>query len=325
MCAILDIKQLSIEFQTQNQVIQAVKNLSLRLFEGETLAIVGESGCGKSVLCKSILNLLPHQHCRCSGEIQYQGKNLLALSEKQLTQIRGKEIAMIFQNPASALNPTIPVGKQLVETIRVHQKISPVQAKQLVFALLEQVGLKSECAIQYPYEFSGGMLQRIAIAAALMTNPRLFIADEPTTALDTVTQKQILELIQNVKKQHGCSVLLISHHLGIVSQMADRIAVMYAGKIVEIGTTSEILYHACHPYTWLLLSCLPNVNSSYPISYHNDTISKGDAFAPYNPYALRIDFEKEPPFFQLSDTHYAATWLLHPDAPKVSSPIISIE
>ena len=258
----------------------------------------------------------------------YQGRDLLQISEELFHEIRGSKISMIFQDPMSSLNPIVRVGKQISEALMFKLKMPKELAKQRAIELMESVGITDaeKRYMQYPFQFSGGMRQRIVISIALANNAEILICDEPTTALDVTIQGQILELINEMKVERDLSVIFITHDLGVVANMADRIAVMYAGKIVEIGTAEEVFYNPKHPYTWALLSSMPNLATSKKLDAISGTPPnmlfppKGDAFAARNPYALEIDFEEEPPMFKISETHYAATWLLHPDAPKVELP-----
>lgn len=325
---ILAVKNLSVDFSTYSGTVQAVRDISFDLKQGETLAIVGESGSGKSVTTKSILGILPKNGRITNGQILYQGRDLVQFKKEDFFRIRGKKISLVFQDPLSALNPIMKIKNQIAEVLRLNQKMSKEAAYQRVLELMTAVGIPEpeERCEQYPFQFSGGMRQRIVIAIALACDPEILICDEPTTALDVTIQEKILDLIKDIKEKRGLSVIFITHDLGVVANMADRICVMYAGKIVEYGTADEIFYQPAHPYTWALLSSMPDLDTnetlySIPGAPPN-MISppKGDAFAPRNQYALSIDFEEEPPFFKLSDTHYAATWLLHPDAPKVEMP-----
>lgn len=236
---------------------------------------------------------------------------------------------MIFQDPMTSLNPTMTVGKQIMEPLIKHQNMSKASAKERAVQLLKLVGIpKPELRIkQYPHQFSGGMRQRVVIAIALACNPKVLIADEPTTALDVTIQAQILELMKDLQKKIDTSIIFITHDLGVVANVADRVAVMYGGKIVEIGTVDEVFYNPQHPYTWGLISSMPSLDAKeeelYAIPGTPPNLlhpPKGDAFAPRNEYAMQIDLEEQPPMFKVSDTHYAATWLLHPDAPKVEPP-----
>lgn len=328
---ILEVKDLKISFHTFSGEVQAIRGVSFDLNKGETLAIVGESGSGKSVTTKSIMRLLPEQSSEFkSGEILFNGKDLTKLNDKQMQKIRGKDISMIFQDPMTSLNPTMTVGKQIMEPIIKHQKLSKSEAREKAVKLLDLVGIPNpEIRFkQYPHQFSGGMRQRVVIAIALACNPQILIADEPTTALDVTIQAQILELMKSLQKKVETSIIFITHDLGVVANVADRVAVMYGGKIIEVGTVDEIFYNPKHPYTWGLISSMPDLETEEedelfaipgtPPNLLNPP--KGDAFAPRNQYAMKIDLEKEPPMFKVSDTHYAATWLLHPDAPKVEPP-----
>jgi peptide/nickel transport system ATP-binding protein len=323
---ILDVKNLKVSFDTYAGVIQAVRGVSFQLNKGETLAIVGESGSGKSVTAKSLMKLIPNPPGKITGgEILFEDKNLVNYSEKQMQNIRGSAISMIFQDPMTSLNPTMTVGKQIMECILKHKDITKKDAKEKTVELLNMVGIpNAERRIDdYPHQFSGGMRQRVVIAMAIACNPKILIADEPTTALDVTIQAQILELLKGLQKKLGTSIIFITHDLGVVANIADRVAVMYAGKIVEIGTVYEIFYNPQHPYTWGLLGAMPILNhydtelvtipGSPPDLNHPP---KGDAFAIRNKYALEIDFHLEPPMFKVSDTHFAATWLLHEKAPK---------
>lgn len=327
---ILEVKDLQVSFDTYAGEVMAVRGLSFHLNKGETLAIVGESGSGKSVTSKSLMKLIPSPPGRITGgEILFEGKNLVDFTEKQMQKIRGSDISMIFQDPMTSLNPTMTVGNQIMETIMKHQKQSKHQAKEKAIELLKMVGISSpeKRLSAYPHQFSGGMRQRVVIAMALSCNPKVLIADEPTTALDVTIQAQILELLRDLQQKMGTSIIFITHDLGVVANIADRVAVMYAGKIVEIGKVEEIFYHPQHPYTWGLLGAMPNLNEdaeeliTIPGSPPNLLKPpKGDAFAERNKYAMKIDYQLEPPMFKLSETHFAATWLLHEKSPKIMPP-----
>lgn len=327
---ILQVKDLNVSFKTYNGKVQAVRGVNFELNKGETLAIVGESGSGKSVTTKAILGILTKNAIIEQGEILYNGKDLTKCSEKEFYDIRGKEISLIFQDPLSALNPIMKIGKQITEALILKEKMSKPQAKARALELMETVGIPNpEIRFnQYPFQFSGGMRQRIVIAIALASNAKIMICDEPTTALDVTIQAKILDEIKAIKEKNDLSIIFITHDLGVVANMADRICVMYAGRIVEFGTSDEIFYSPAHPYTWALLSSMPDLETkeklfSIPGTPPNMIFPpKGDAFAERNQYALQVDFEEEPPYFKLSDTHYAATWLLHPNAPKVEMPAI---
>ena len=475
----LEVKDLRVTFKTDHGLVQAVRDISFDLYEGETLCIVGESGSGKSVTSKTIMQILANNAIIEKGSIIYEGENLLDISEDEFYKIRGHKIGMIFQDPLSSLNPIVRIGHQITEATLINAnklkqryqdliskelieyknviahrdinvkkekdnyflidanlkkdvekgiiskaeankklkeakvqmkaniakfdlelkekspalkealkkrkaeakvevkeykekiyrehdekikkineeyydhsseeykkaieeanvdlinktKITKAVARQRAIDIMKEVGIPmpERRFRQYPFEFSGGMRQRIVIAIALTANPDVLICDEPTTALDVTIQAQILELINKIKKERGLSCIFITHDLGVVANMADRVAVMYAGKIVEYGTAREIFYDPRHPYTWALLSSIPDVDSKEKLDAIPGTPPdmiyppKGDAFAARNKYAMNIDFEAQPPLFKVTDTHYAATWLLHPDAPKVEMPKIVSE
>lgn len=321
----LEVKNLRVSFKTDAGKLQAVRDISFALEPGRTLAIVGESGSGKSVTSRAIMGILAGNATVEAGQILYEGEDLLKLSEKQMCRIRGKKIAMIFQDPLSSLDPIMRIGKQITEAMG---KMSRKEAKERVLHLMTEVGISEpeRRFYQYPFELSGGMRQRIVIAIALASDPEILICDEPTTALDVTIQAQILELINGLKRERGLSVIFITHDLGVVANVADDIAVMYAGKIVEQGTAEEIFYDPRHPYTWALLSSMPDLDTTDTLEAIPGTPPnmiqppEGDAFAERNRYALKIDFLRQPPMFQVTPTHKAATWLLHPDAPKVALP-----
>lgn len=325
---ILEVSNLALSFKTQYGILKAIRGVSFDLYKGETLAIVGESGSGKSVTSRAIMGLLAGNSIYESGSIMFQNQDLLQMPEELFHQIRGTKISMIFQDPMSSLNPIMTVGKQISEALIFKMKMPQEMARQKAIELMAQVGIPNpeKRYHQYPFQFSGGMRQRIVISIALANNAEVLICDEPTTALDVTIQGQILDLINKLKVERKLSVIFITHDLGVVANMADRIAVMYAGKIVEIGKADEVFYNPKHPYTWALLSSMPNLATSKDLDAIPGTPPnmifppKGDAFAPRNKYAMAIDFEQEPPLFKVSDTHYAATWLLHPDAPKVTPP-----
>ncbi len=330
---ILEVKDLRINFKTYAGEVKAVRGVSFELYEGETLAIVGESGSGKSVTSNALMKLIPQPPgIYTGGEILFGGRDLVPLTEKEMMKVRGNDIAMIFQDPMTALNPTMRIGHQITEVLLKHKKTgSRAEAKERAIQLLDQVGIPfpEKRFRSYPHELSGGMRQRVVIAIALAADPKLLIADEPTTALDVTIQAQILELMKEIQKKSNTSIIFITHDLGVVANVADRVAVMYAGQIVEYGTVNDIFYNPKHPYTWGLLGSMPDLNNKSnellraipgsPPNLIDPPI--GDAFAPRNEYALAIDYEKEPPMFQISDTHYAKTWLLHPDAPEIPLPV----
>ena len=329
---LLEVNDLKINFKTYAGIVQAVRGVSFDLYEGETLAIVGESGSGKSVTSNSIMKLIPQPPgIYAGGQILFNGRDIVPLTEKEMAKVRGNEIAMIFQDPMTALNPTMRVGNQITEVILKHKKdVTKAEAKARAIELLDLVGIPmpEKRFRQYPHEFSGGMRQRVVIAIALAADPKLLIADEPTTALDVTIQAQILELMKEIQKKSNTSIIFITHDLGVVANVADRVAVMYAGQIVEYGTVNDIFYNPRHPYTWGLLGSMPDLKNDVKEELRTipgsppDLIHppKGDAFAPRNEYAMAIDYEMEPPMFKISETHYAKTWLLHPDAPEVPIP-----
>ena len=327
---ILSAKDVEITFSLRGNKLNAIRKCSLDLYDGETLAIVGESGSGKSVFTKTFVGMLDGNGSITGGSIMYEGKDLAKFKkEKEWMTIRGKKIAMVMQDPMTSLNPLKKVGKQIQECIELHQGLKGAVAKKATLQILEKVGIPyPEMRYnQYPHEFSGGMRQRVVIAIAVACRPQILICDEPTTALDVTIQAQILELIRNLQAEYHMSVIYITHDLGVVANVADRVAVMYAGQIVEVGKVDEIFYDARHPYTWALLSALPQLGvkgealptiDGTPPNLFNKI--KGDAFAPRNRQALAIDFEEEPPYFEVSETHKAKTWYLDPRAPKIEPP-----
>ena len=260
---ILEVKNLHVSFYTYAGEVKAVRGVDFVVKEGETVAIVGESGCGKSVTAKSIMKLLPSPPVKYKqGFIEFNGKNLLTASEKEMQKIRGKQISMIFQDPMTSLNPTSKIGSQITEAIMRHNKIGRKEAHDQAVNMLELVGIPQPAKRinQYPHEYSGGMRQRAMIAMALACNPRLLIADEPTTALDVTIQAQILELMKDIQQKTGTSIILITHDLGVVAEMCDRVVVMYAGQVVETGTVQELFANPQHPYTKGLLNSIPRLD-----------------------------------------------------------------
>lgn len=331
MAELLEIKNLSVSFDTAQGELQAVRDVSFSLYSGEVLALVGESGCGKSVLCKSIMKLLHKNACITGGSILVDGVDITEYRQRDMERLRGRLFSMVFQDPMASLNPTISIGEQIAEAVRIHHpKIEREAVYRRVIELMELVGITEpeQRYRQYPYHFSGGMHQRSVMAIALASNPKILLADEPTTSLDVTIQAQILDLLREIQQKLGTAAILVSHDLGVVARVADRVAVMYAGKIVEIGTAEEIFYDPRHPYTWALMRSLPSFaregEELYTIPGMPPTmidLPPGDAFASRNEYALAIDYEEMPPMFQISDTHYAATWLLDERAPKITPPM----
>lgn len=329
MSKILEVKDLQIDFATYAGPVHAIRNVNFDLNKGETLAIVGESGSGKSVTVRTVMGLLAPNAKITHGEVLFNGEDILKKSEKQLNAMRGNDVAMIFQDPMTSLDPTMTIGKQVAEPLLLHSKISKADALKEAERVLDLVGIKDAGGRlkDYPHQFSGGQRQRIVIAIAIINHPQILLADEPTTALDVTIQAQIIHLLKEIQSKIDTSIIFITHDLGVVAGIADRVAVMYAGKIVEYGTVDEIFYNAQHPYTWGLLEAMPTLETKSDRLYAipgtpPDLLDppKGDAFAPRNPYAMAIDLEQEPPFFKISPTHSAATWLLAPDAPKVELP-----
>ena len=326
---IISAKDVEITFSLRGKKLNAIRKCSLDLYDGETLAIVGESGSGKSVFTKTFVGMLDVNGKITGGSIMYEGRDMTKFTEKDWLGIRGKKIAMVMQDPMTSLNPLKKIGKQIQESIEHHQGLHGEAAKKAAIEMLAKVGIPDpeRRYEQYPHEFSGGMRQRVVIAIAAACHPQILICDEPTTALDVTIQAQILQLIRDLQKELGMSVIYITHDLGVVANVADRVAVMYAGQIVEYGTVEEIFYDAWHPYTWALLQALPQLGikgealptiDGTPPNLFNKI--QGDAFAPRNKHALAIDFVAEPPFFQVSETHAAKTWYLDPRAPKMERP-----
>ena len=305
---LLSLQNLHVSYHTPRGIVQAVRGIDLTLDAGEVLAVVGESGCGKSALLKAIMRLLP-ENASVTGKILVNDTDIAPYPEKQLQKLRGS----------------------LAEAVLVHEpKISKDALRARVLELMELVEIDRpmERMKLYPHNFSGGMRQRAVMAIALAARAKILLADEPTTALDVTIQAQILDLLRDLQKKLHTATILVSHDLGVVARAADRVAVMYAGKIVEIGTAEEVYYDPRHPYTWALLRALPALatgsDALYTIPGMPPTLidpPKGDAFASRNEYALAIDYEKEPPLLRVTDTHYAATWLLDPRAPRITPPI----
>ena len=309
------------------KVLRAVDDVSFSVQEGEILGIVGESGCGKTTCGRTAIGL----YSKTDGVSLYRGEDIHRMRGAKRRAFCC-QVQTVFQDPYASLDPKNKVIDLIAEGMDIHHLYaSQAERREKVQALMEQVGLNPSGIDRYPYEFSGGMRQRIVIAIALAANPDILICDEPTTALDVTIQSQILELINKLKRERQLSVIFITHDLGVVANMADRVAVMYAGKIVEYGTAEDIFYRAAHPYTWALMSSMPDLDTNEKLEAIPGTPPNmiyppvGDAFAARNKYAMQIDFEQQPPMFQISDTHYAATWLLHPDAPKVEMPKIIVD
>lgn len=323
---LLQVRSLKTSFFTYAGEVKAVDGVDFEVGSGEVVCIVGESGCGKSVIALSIMRLIPKPGKITGGSIIFSGENLLAKSEKAMQAIRGRDIAMIFQDPMTSLNPVLTVGYQMMEAILRHEKVKKRQARQRAVEMLRLVGISNaeERLSQYPHQLSGGMRQRVMIAMVLCCNPRLLIADEPTTALDVTIQAQILELLKGLKNRFNMAVILITHDLGIIAGFADRVIVMYAGKIVEVGKVRDIYYGARHPYTWGLLKSVPRLDhrrkrSLVPIAGQPPDLLHfpgGCAFHPRCPYVMRICLREEPQMTEIWPGHRVACWLNHPAAPK---------
>lgn len=328
----MEIKNLEITFPDHGKALHAVRGISFDIYEGEAMALVGESGCGKSVTAKAVMGLLPGrtQLIGSESEIKYNGRNILKYTEDEWTRYCGNECAMIFQDAMAALNPTKTIGEQVAENLIVHNKISKKDAMKKAEEMLAKVGISNaqERVRQYPHEFSGGMRQRSMIAMAMICQPKILIADEPTTALDVTIQAQILNLMNRLKIENKMSLLLITHDLGVVAGMADRTAVMYAGKIVEIGGSREVYYDTRHPYTYSLLQAVPRLDMEkgkklMAIEGMPPKLTKkqsGCAFASRCSYCMNICMKEEPPVYEFGDGHQAACWLHHPEADTSGCP-----
>ncbi len=325
MSALLEVADLRVEFDTYGGVVQAVRGVSFSVAAGETLAIVGESGCGKSVTVQSMMGLVPMPPGRITaGSAKLHGVEFLGRMEIEGGSVRGDQIGMIFQDPMASLNPTMTIGAQIAETLEVHRGHSRQQALARAIELLDMTRIPEAAkrAGQYPFEFSGGMLQRSMIAMAIACEPAILIADEPSTALDVTIQAQILDLMRDLQRQNGMAVILITHDLGVVARMADRVAVMYAGQIVEQGTVDDLFYRSAHPYTLGLKAAMPTNNPAVEQILNPIDGSPPDLFAPPQgcaygdrcPYTMRVCRSRETKRFDLSDSHYAHCWLHHPQA-----------
>lgn len=331
---LLSIKNLEVNFKLRGKILKVIRNISLDIYENESIAIVGESGSGKSVFTKVLSGMLDDNGYINSGVVLFNDEasiELSKISNKDWQKIRGSKIATVFQDPMTSLNPLMTIGNQIASVIIKHQKCSKEIAKNRAINIMKRVGISNpeKRYNEYPFQYSGGMRQRIVLAIALSCQPKVLICDEPTTALDVTIQAQILRLIKDLQKELNFTIIFITHDLGVVANIADRVAVMYAGQIVELGTSQDIFYDSKHPYTWALLSSLPQLAkkgdelysiSGTPPSLYNEII--GDAFAKRNPYCMKIDTLEEPPMFEISNTHFAKTWLLDDRAPKIDKPEI---
>ena len=308
---ILDIRHLTVHYVLEDETVEAVNDLSLSLKKGKIIGLVGETGAGKTSTALSILNLIPSPPGVIkTGEIWVNGKSMLTLSEKELEQVRGKDVAMIFQDPMTSLNPVFTVGKQIAEAIQLHEGCSKAESEKKAEDMLELVGIPRERAREYPHQFSGGMKQRVVIAIALSCDPMLLLADEPTTALDVTIQAQVLNLMQRLKNQMNTSMIFITHDLGIVAELCDEVAVMYAGRVIEQGTLIDVFNHTKHPYTEGLFNSLPNIEEKVskltpiPGLMPDPTkLPKGCAFAPRCPYAKKECIDTVQEEIRISDTH----------------------
>ena len=326
---LLSAKDLEVTFSLRGQMLTAIRRASLDLYEGETLAIVGESGSGKSVFTKCFVGMLDKNGSITHGSIVYDGQDLTKLSEKEWLKIRGKKIAMVTQDPMTSLNPLKTVGYQIQESVELHQGLRGRAAKEETLRILDAVGIPDpeRRYKQYPHEFSGGMRQRVVIATAVACKPQILICDEPTTALDVTIQAQILDLIRRLQKEQNMTIIYITHDLGVVANVADRVAVMYAGQVIEVGMANEVFFDPWHPYTWALLSALPQLGTKgeklpaidgTPPNLFNKI--QGDAFAPRNKQALNIDYLEEPPMYEVTSTHMVKAWIRDPRAPHIEQP-----
>ena len=332
---LLTVNDLEVCFKVRGKILKAIRNISLDIYENEVIAIVGESGSGKSVLTKALSGMLDINGYVNNGSILFNDNEVIDLSRlnsnRDWHKIRGAKIATVFQDPMTSLNPILTIGNQISSIIIKHHKCSKAEAKNRAINIMKRVGISNpeKRYNDYPFQYSGGMRQRIVLAIALSCQPKILICDEPTTALDVTIQAQILRLIKSLQREFKFTIVFITHDLGVVANIADRVAVLYAGQIAELGTVEDIFYDSRHPYTWALLSSLPQLAnkgdelysiSGTPPSLYNEII--GDPFAARNPYCLKIDLISSPPMFKISDTHYAKTWLLDERAPKVKKPEI---
>ena len=319
MAKLLDVRNLATYFFTQDGVVKAVDDISYDLEEGEVLGVVGESGCGKSVHALSIMRLVPTPPGRTvAGEVLFEGENLLSMDDAEMRHIRGNRIAMVFQEPMTSLNPVLTIGRQLTETLELHQGMTSQQARTRAAELLQTVGIPdaAQRLSDYPHQFSGGMRQRVMIAMALSCNPRLIIADEPTTALDVTIQAQILELMQELARDFGTAMIIITHNLGVVARYADNVNVMYAGRIIETGSAEEIYHNPKHPYTLALLNSVPRLDASERIRLDAieglppDLVNlpPGCSFAPRCKYVVEQCLDEAPTLVEAAHGHNAACW-----------------
>lgn len=327
MKPLLDVKDLHVYFESKNRSVHAVRGVTFHVNKGEVLAIVGESGSGKSVTAKSIMRLLPEQTCHIpEGSILFNGNEITTMGKKELKMIRGCKIGMVFQDPMTSLNPTMKIGDQVAEGLIIHKGYSKRRAWNEALELIKLVGIQNpeHCIKKYPHQLSGGMRQRVVIAMALICEPDLLIADEPTTALDVTIQAQIIDLLKELQQKMGMAIILITHDLGVVAKFADRVNIMYAGKIVETGTTSEIFFNHKHPYTIGLMKSIPNLKydknqrliaiEGTPPDLSNNL--SGCAYAERCPYEMHVCEQYSPSSSIISDTHQLSCWLMDSRASK---------
>ena len=317
---LLNVDELEVSFFTHAGEVKAVRKVSYDLKYGEAMGIVGESGSGKSVSSYALMGIIPEPGKIIGGNINFEDKNITSLSESEMLKLRGKDVGMVFQDPMTSLNPVFTVGSQIDESLKKHTNLDKKQRKERIIELFELVGINQpeKRLNQYPHEFSGGMRQRVVIAMALACNPKLLIADEPTTALDVTIQAQIIELLKELKEKISMSIIFITHDLGVISEICDKVAVMYAGNIIERGSIDDIFYNPKHPYTLGLLKSIPKINNDdherlIPIEGNPvDLINppKGCAFAPRCEYCMNICMEKVPPVYHVEDGHEASCWLM---------------
>ena len=331
---ILEVKNLRVSYHTYAGEVKAVRGVSFEMKKGEALAIVGESGCGKSVTAKTIMGLIkgPQGEIKENSEILYNGENILNYNKKQWQEYKGGECAIIFQDALASLNPTMRVGKQIMENLMVHKNMDRQTAQKEAIEMLRKVGIPEpeKRVKQYPHQFSGGMRQRVMIAIAFACDPKILICDEPTTALDVTIQSQILDIIKDLQKTHETTVIMITHDLGVVANIAQEIAVMYSGMIVEKGNRRDIFYHSRHPYTWALIESVPRLDldnkqvlasiPGMPPDLLNPPV--GCPFSTRCKYCMQICKEKMPERTDFGNGHFASCWLYHPMAPKVDIPYV---
>ena len=331
MDRILNVENLQVSFHTYAGEVRAVRGVSFELGRGETLAFVGESGCGKTATAKAIMRLWkpPFVEIKSDSVVEYNGEDVMKMDKKRLQSLRGNDISMIFQDPMTSLNPTMTVGKQIMEGLQLHRGLNKAQAREEAINMLRMVKIPvpEKNVDSYPHQLSGGMRQRVMIAMALACQPSILIADEPTTALDVTIQAQVLDLLQELKTQLNTAIILVTHDLGVIANFADRVQVMYAGQVVERGTTKEIFNEAKHPYTWALLNSVPALASENKQELYALKGTPPDLILPLNhcPFAARCEYcmgicrEQMPEETTLSGTHKVSCWLEHPNAPKVES------